>query len=171
MRTQELLTIRPEAQDDYAAIRQVNEAAFEGRVEADLIEGLRTEGVVLLSAVAEIDRRIVGHTLFSRMWIEATAGLVPAAALAPVAVSPPHQRQGIGGGLIRYGLDTLRGAGERIVIVLGHPEYYPRFGFSSELAAPLESPFPREAYMALELVPGALAGVRGPVRYAKAFGL
>jgi putative acetyltransferase len=126
---------------------------------------------VLLSAVAESDRRVVGHILFSRMWIDAPAGLIPAAALAPVAVSPPHQRQGIGGELIRYGLDVLRGAGERIVIVLGHPEYYPRFGFSSELARPLESPFPREAYMALELVSGALDGIRGRVVYAQAFGL
>ena len=122
-------------------------------------------------SVAELDQRIVGHLLFSRMWIETPGGAVSAVALAPVAVSLHHQRQGIGGRLIRYGLERLRAAGERMVIVLGHPEYYPRFGFSSERARVLESPFPRDAYMALELVPGALEGIRGRVRYARAFGL
>jgi putative acetyltransferase len=165
------MIVREEAESDFAAIRRVNEAAFEGAVEADLVEALRAEGAVLQSLVAEIDRRVVGHTLFSRMWVDAPSGPVAAVALAPVAVLPEWQRQGIGGRLIRHGLDALRGAGERIVIVLGHPEYYPRFGFSSERALRLDSPFPPEAYMALELEPGSLDGVHGPVRYARAFGL
>jgi putative acetyltransferase len=92
-------------------------------------------------------------------------------ALAPLAVVPRHQRLGVGGRLIQHGLSWLRGRGEHIVLVLGHPEYYPRFGFSSERARALESPFPAEAFMALELLPGALDGVRGRVRYPNAFGL
>ena len=152
-------------------IRSIHEAAF-GRVdEADLVDSLRSEGMVLVSLVAEVERRMVGHILFSRMSIETSDGAVPAAALAPVAVLPEDQRRGIGGQLIRYGLDLLRRQGERIVIVLGHPDYYSRFGFSAENARALESPFPPEAFMALELSAGALKGVRGRVRYPNAFGL
>jgi putative acetyltransferase len=163
--------IRAEATTDYATIRQVNEAAFNGLEEADLVESLRRERVVLLSLVAELDGRIVGHLLFSRMSIETPTGTVPAGALAPMAVLPEYQRQGIGGRLIRHGLDGLRALGEQIVIVVGHPEYYPRFGFSSGLARSLESPFPSDAFMALELCARALEGIRGRVRYPDAFGL
>jgi putative acetyltransferase len=88
-----------------------------------------------------------------------------------MAVLPGHQRRGIGERLIRHGLNLLRGRGEQIVIVLGHPDYYPRFGFSSQRARSLASPFPPEALMAMELRPGALDGIRGKVRYPGAFGL
>jgi len=152
-------------------IRAINEAAFGRSDEADLVDSLRGECAILLSLVAEVDRRIVGHIVFSRMSIETSRGPVPAVALAPVAVLPDHQRRGIGEQLIRRGLDLLRGRGERIVIVLGHPNYYPRFGFSSEKARPLESPFSPPAFMATELSPGALEGIRGKVRYPAAFGL
>jgi putative acetyltransferase len=154
-----------------AAVRAVNEAAFGRPDEADLVDRLRAEGVVLLSLVAELERRVAGHILFSRMWIDTSDGPVEAAALAPMAVLPGYQRQGIGGQLIRHGLDLLRGRGERIVIVLGHPDYYPRFGFSSEKARSLESPFSPKAFMAMELRAGAPDGVRGKVRYPAAFGL
>jgi putative acetyltransferase len=153
------------------AVRAVNEAAFGRPDEADLVDRLRTEVAVLLSLVAEVERGIVGHVLFSRMSIETSGGPVAAVALAPVAVLPGHQRRGIGGRLIRRGLDLLRSRNERIVIALGHPDYYPRFGFSREKAGPLESPFHPEAFMAMELSPGALDGVRGRVRYPAAFGL
>jgi putative acetyltransferase len=147
--------------------RAVIEAAFGRPDEADLVEALHLEGVVLLSQVAEEDGQIVGHVLFSRMWIES----IEAVALAPVAVLPEYQRRGIAAQLIRSGLNRLREQGERIVIVLGHPHYYERFGFSVEKARALVSPFPPEAFMALELTPGALEGVRGKVRYPAAFGL
>ena len=152
-------------------VHAINLAAFGGADEADLVDNLRIEGAVILSLVAEWQRRIVGHVMFSRMWIETVNGSIPAVALAPMAVLPEYQRQGVGGQLIRHGLDVLRERGERIVIVLGHPDFYPRFGFSVEKARFLASPFPPDAYMALELSPGALDGIRGRVRYPAAFGL
>lgn len=165
------MIIRAERDGDHAAIRAVNEAAFGTREEADLVEALRADGAVLLSLVAEIDAHIVGHVLFGRMAIETGEGVVPAVALAPMAVVPGHQRRGVGSQLVRAGLDAMRGLGERIVIVVGHPGYYPRFGFSSDAARSLDGPFSREAFMALELEPGALDGVHGRVRYPAAFGI
>ena len=168
-----LLTVRCEngEVDERRVVRSINEAAFGRPDEADLVDRLRAEGAVLASLVAELEKRIVGHILFSRMWIETTGGSVAAVALAPMAVLPEHQRQGIGGDLIRHGLDLLRQRGEKIVIVLGHPDYYPHFGFSCQKAFTLESPFPPSAYMAMELSPGALDGIHGKVRYPAAFGL
>jgi putative acetyltransferase len=165
------MIVRREHPDDRDAIRHVNEEAFGRRDEADLVNALRIEGVTLVSFVAMIEKRIVGHILFSRMSIETTGDPVPAVALAPMAVLPKQQNQGIGGELIRHGLDWLRGEGEQIVIVVGHPMYYPRFGFSTDMARSLACPFPPQAFMALELIPGALNGVQGKVRYPAAFGL
>ena len=164
------VTIRSEIATDSLMIRQVNEAAFGGIDEADLVEALRAEGTGLLSCVADRSGQVVGHVLFSRMWIDTATGEIDAVALAPMAVLPEYQRQGIGRRLIPYGLDGLQSDGEQIVIVVGHPRYYPRFGFSTALTRSLESPFPSDAFMALELRPGALDGVRGRVRYARAFG-
>ena len=163
--------IRLETAGDRPAIRQVNEAAFGTGEEADLVDALRADGIVLVSAVAEIDEQIVGHVLFSRMTVETSTGAVSAAALAPMAVTPACQRRGIGSRLSGYGLDRMREIGERIVLVVGHPAYYPRFGFSSERARAIDHPFPPDAFMAIELVSGALDGVRGRVRYPSAFGL
>jgi putative acetyltransferase len=125
--------------------------------EADL-DGLRNEGVALLSLVAELRKQIVGHILFSRIWIDNAVGSIATAALAPVALLPVQQRKGIGGRLIRRGLDSLRDRGERIVIVLRRPDYYWRFGFSAEKERDLISPFPADAFMAAELSVDALAG-------------
>ena len=163
--------VRPEDPGDLEAIRTVNEAAFGRSAEADLVAGLRLEGAVLASLVAVRGSRLVGHILFSRMWIETEDQAIPSVALAPVAVLPTYQRLGIGGRMIRLGLDRLRAGGERIVCVVGHPSYYPRFGFSSDRARAIGSPFPAGAFMMLELAPGALDGIKGGVRYAKAFAL
>ena len=166
------LQIRSETAADEAAIRRVIADAFGGTDEADLVEALRRDGDVIVAAVAERAGAIVGHVLFSRMSIEGAPGRrVAAVALAPLAVAPASQRLGIGGALTRHGLARLQAQGERIVIVVGHPAYYPRFGFSPALARSLDSPFDGDAFMALELVPGALDGVSGRVVYPRAFGL
>jgi putative acetyltransferase len=154
-----------------SVVHSINVAAFGRTDEAQLVDRLRAEGVVLASLVAELEKCIVGHILFSRMFIETVSGPIPAAALAPMAVLPEYQHQGVGGRLISSGLNFLRASGERVVIVLGHPDYYPRFSFSCGKTLSLESPFPPDAFMAMELSPGALAGIRGKVRYPAAFGL
>jgi putative acetyltransferase len=163
--------IRDEQFGDRREVWQVNAAAFGRSDEADLVDRLRDEGVVLLSLVAELRGQIVGHILFSRMFIETAQGTLSAVSLAPMAVRSSHQRRQVGSYLVRHGLDRLRARGERIVIVLGHKDYYPRFGFAAAKARYLSSPFPSDAFMALELSEGALSEVRGAVRYPAAFGL
>jgi len=170
MGTRPPLLIRAEQPRDRRQVRTVNEAAFGRSDEADLIDRLRVEGVVLTSLVAVSDGQVVGHILFSRTTVETAQGPVLAVSLAPMAVLPGYQRRRVGSELVVRGLAELRDRGEGIVIVLGHKDYYPRFGFSTK-ARDLSSPFPPEVFMALELADGALAGVRGCVRYPSAFGL
>ena len=163
------LTIHPEAAADHEAIRQVNRAAFGQDAEAELVDALREQGFVRLSLVADLDGQIVGHIMFSDIQIVTDSKTVAALSLAPMAVLPDRQRKGIGSRLVETGLIRCREDGYRIVIVVGHPAYYPRFGFSSELALPLQSKYAGEAFMALELVSGALDGVTGEVVYPSPF--
>jgi putative acetyltransferase len=165
------LVIRAETTLDLEAIRAVNQQAFGQEDEARLVDALRDGGYLRLSLVAEIDDQVIGHILFSDLPIVTVPGTIPALALAPLAVLPNFQRQGIGSELVRQGLDLCRIQGHGIVIVLGHPEFYPRFGFSADLAQPLHSPFSGDVWMATELVPGALMGVTGKVVYPEPFGL
>jgi putative acetyltransferase len=165
------VAIRLEFAADHEAIRQVNRLAFGQDEEARLVDALRVGGYIRVSLVAEQAGRVVGHILFSDLPIITEAGTVPALALAPMAVLPELQRQGIGSALVQMGLEACRQQGRRIVVVLGHQQFYPRFGFSPKLAAHLESPFSgKELFMALELVPGALDGVAGRVQYPPPFG-
>jgi len=166
-----MFTVREELPSDVAAIREVNRAAFGGEEEARLVDVLRSSARVLASYVAVAGERVVGHILFSPLVIETPEGERPAAALAPMAVLPEWQRRGLGSALVRAGLGACRRQGIGIVIVVGHPEYYPRFGFSAALARNLRSAYSDlgDAWMALELTPGALAGISGVVRYHEAF--
>ena len=166
--------IRAETPSDVAAIHTVNKAAFDGReAEPRLVAAIRhtDDFIPGLSLVAEEDGKIVGHILFSRIHIKTDNGDVPALALAPMAVLPEYQGRGIGSLLVRRGLEECKRLGGKIVIVLGHINYYPRFGFSSQMARALECPYGDcgEAWMAIELQPGALEGVRGRVIYPEAF--
>jgi putative acetyltransferase len=161
--------IRAERREDRAAIWQVNQLAFGRDDEARLVDALREEGYARLSLVADESGQVVGHILFSRLPIETKDGTVEALALAPLAVVPAHQQRGIGSSLVTAGLRACREAGHRIAVVLGHPGFYPRFGFSATPAKRLKSPYAGESFMALELVPGALDGVEGEVRYSPPF--
>jgi putative acetyltransferase len=164
------MRIRPEAGGDHEAVRRVNRTAFGRDDEGRLVDELRAGGHAPFSLVAEVDGEVVGHIMFSDLRIRTSGGVIGALALAPVAVAPERQRRGIGSSLVRKGLRLCGEGGHRIVVVLGHPEYYPRFGFSAELAGPLSCSFyAGPALMALELVPGALDGVHGELIYAPPF--
>jgi putative acetyltransferase len=165
------VVVRREGADDLGAVRALNEAAFGRKDEADLVDRLRSEGAVLASFVAVQHDHVVGHILFSRTLIETVDESVLSVALAPIAVSPSHQRRGIGSQLVRFGVQWLRARGERSVLVLGHPHFYQQFGFSTDHTRTLATPFPSHAFMALELVTDSLDGIRGTVRYPAAFGL
>jgi putative acetyltransferase len=166
-----MLVVREETAADHAAIGEVNRLAFGGNEEAEIVDRLRSAGLVVASLVAVENAEIVGHILFSELPIETDQGVLVAASLAPMSVHPRCQRQGIGSALVGQGLELCQDRGKSIVVVVGHPSYYPRFGFSAELAKNLHSPFSGDAWMALELSPGALKGVRGTVRYPEAFGV
>lgn len=166
------LRIRREAVDDRADILEVNRRAFARSHEARLVDRLREcSNGDYLSLVAELDGCVVGHIVFSPIAIAGPNGSTPATALAPLAVHPEHQYRGVGTALVRDGLTACRTGGHRIVIVLGHPDYYRRFGFISATDKGVHPPFEVQpgALMALELVSGALAGISGIVRYPPAF--
>jgi putative acetyltransferase len=165
------MRIRQETGADWPAIARLNEDAFGGPYEAGLIERLRADELVAVSLVAVDDATIIGHILFSDLAVELDGHPVRSVSLAPMCVRSDHRRRGVGSSLVRAGLDGVRAAGYLAVIVVGHPAFYPRFGFSSSLAEKLASPFPGPAFMALELVPGALRGRHGKVTYPAAFSL
>jgi putative acetyltransferase len=170
------ILIRPERPADFAAIAEVNRLAFGGEGEAALVAELRRseDFVEGLSIVAVKSGQVVGHILISRVGFRPegrTARATPALSLAPMAVRPEFQNQGIGSALVRFGLAEARRLGHRVVVVVGHPHYYPRFGFEPARRRGLEAPFPvpDEAFMVIELAPGALQGVKGTIVYPSAF--
>jgi putative acetyltransferase len=166
-----MITVRPETMDDIPAIRDVNERAFEDRVEADLIDALRLRGAVTSSLVAVRGTSVVGHILFTPAEIVFEDFRLPAVALGPMAVVPDLQRTGIGTRLVEVGLESLRAEGHDIVIVLGHPEYYPRFGFVTARTRQIGCPYdaPDEAFMVLGLQPDTNWGKGGTARYQPEF--
>lgn len=151
---------------DHAAIAEVVELAFGQPDEARLVERLRAAGDVLFELVSETDEQVTGHILFSRLWADSHELY---AALAPLAVRPGVQREGVGSALVRASLSSAREFGAHGVVVLGHPAYYPRFGFTPETAARVSSPFSGSpSFMALELEDGAFADPL-TVAYSEAF--
>ena len=163
------MIVRAQTHADHCAIRTLNVQAFGGEYEASLIDRLRADELASVSLVAVDDDGIVGHIMFSALAVTMHGWAVKSAALAPMAVAPARQRQGIGSTLVRRGLDALAEQGFEAVFVLGHPAYYPRFGFKADLARRLASPYSGAAFMALELSPDALSGDTGCVTYPDAF--
>jgi putative acetyltransferase len=168
-----MLTIRAETPRDCAGVRAIVCVAFGRPHEARLVDRLRETDAFIpeLSLVADDGVEIVGHILFTAIRIRTPVIAVPAVALAPLAVRPDRQNQGIGSTLVRQGLEVCRRLGHRIVVVVGHRAYYPRFGFVPARARGLEAPFPVSdaAFMVCELVPDALHGVRGQIEYPPPF--
>lgn len=162
--------IRDAASRDHPAIRAIFRHAFGRDDEADLVERLRADGDVLVELVAGDERAITGHIFYSPLAIVRGDEILKAAALAPVSVLPAFQRQGLGSALIEEGNRRCRDLGLTAILVLGHPGYYPRFGFTAAAARALEAPFSGPSFMALELVPDALAK-GGRAHYARAFGI
>ncbi len=163
--------IRPEDAGDQDAIRRVNLLAFGQPAEADLVDTLRAARAVLLSLVVELNKEILGHALFSPVTVKDGVTKIAAVGLGPMAVLSQHQRQGIGTLLVQEGLRKLSQEAHGAVVVLGHPSYYPRFGFvpASRFGLRWEHDCPDEAFMALELLPGALDGICGVVHYRPEF--
>ncbi len=162
--------IRDARTREQPAIRAIVTHAFGRADEANLVEQLHADGDALFELVAGDDIALRGHALYSRLSIERDGEILAAAALAPVSVLPAFQRQGLGGALIEAGNARCAELGLKAILVLGHPDYYPRFGFTADAALSLDAQFSGPSFMALELEAGVLSR-GGRVRYARAFGV
>ena len=164
-------SVRRERPADIAAVRRVNLAAFEGPAEAEIVDRVRRAGGAQLSLVAEVGGELVGHILFSEVTVGEGDG-ARGMGLAPMAVLPDHQNRGVGSALVRAGLERLRAGGCPFVVVLGHPAYYPRFGFAPASRRGVACDYegvPDDAFLILELAAGGLDGVSGTARYRREF--
>ncbi len=166
------MEIRREEKKDHTIVYEINRLAFGQENESQLIEKIRkgSNFVPELSLIAEIDNKIVGHILFSRIKIVG-GSVFESLALAPMAVIPEFQKQGIGGKLIKKGIEKAKELGFDSIIVLGHKEYYPKFGFQRASKWSIECPFevPDEAFRAIELTEKAFEGKAGTVQYPEEF--
>jgi putative acetyltransferase len=164
------MIVRPEVASDRAAVRRVHATAFATPEEADLVDALRAGAEPLVSLVAEEAGIVVGHVVFSPVTLPEHPEL-RLMGLAPLAVVPARQRTGIGAALTRAGLERCREIGAGAIVVLGHPAYYPRFGFARADAFGIGCQFeaPADAWMLLELEPGYLRGAGGTARWHTAF--
>jgi putative acetyltransferase len=161
--------VREERREDIPHIREVNRLAFEQDQEANIVDALRSNGAALLSLVAVLDDTVVGHILYS----PATIGGVEGAGLAPMAVHPSCQRRGIGSQLVEAGNARLRQQGCPFIIVLGHPAFYPRFGFAPARAAGIQCEWdvPDEVFMIAVLDEDRMRGISGLARYRQEFSM
>jgi putative acetyltransferase len=166
-----MILIRTEEATDVPAIRRLNELAFGRPDEARLVDRLRANAKIVLSLVAVMDGDVVGHILFSAVSIEGDPGLRAGVGLAPMSVLPAHQRIGIGSKLVEEGLARCRDAGLEFAVVLGHSNYYPRFGFAPARTFGLTSEYlaADESFMAVKLRAGGLIECSGLVRYQPEF--
>jgi putative acetyltransferase len=161
--------IREEREGDWEGIRRVHRSAFGGDVEVRLVDLLRARGKAVVSLVAVNGIDVVGHILFSPVTID-RGGDARSLGLAPVAVLPPFQRSGIGSKLIREGLTRCAGAGYDLVVIVGEPSYYARFGFQAAKPCGLDNEYgANEEFMVLELQKDSLQGTKGLVKYAPEF--
>jgi putative acetyltransferase len=163
--------IREEQSRDIPQIRQVNTQAFGQPQEADLVDTLRSQCSDSLSLVAVIQEKVVGHIFFSPVSIQSSKQTVVGMGLAPMAVVPEYQRQGIGAELINTGIAKLSGKRCPFVVVLGHPEYYPRFGFKPARQCGIQSEWevPDEAFMIVILNESEMQGITGMAKYRSEF--
>ena len=162
-----MIAVRSEGPDDVGAIRDVHRRAFGGDLEGQIVDALRANGALLLSLVATIEARVVGHIAYS----PATVGSVRGAALGPMGVLPEWQRRGTGSALISEGNRRIANREFPFIVVVGHAGYYPRFGFVPAVECGLTSEWevPPEVFMALILDPGKMRGVSGLARYRREF--
>lgn len=164
------LIVRPETPADSKAIRAVHLTAFPTSAEADLVTRLHEDYDSEISLVAEQGGEVVGHVMLSRMSVSGGGQAFRALGLGPVGILPGAQGSGVGSELIRAALAIAGTLGEEVVFVLGDPDYYTRFGFSAEAAAPFASPYSGPCFMALWLRPPPAAPTSGSAAYAPAFG-
>lgn len=166
------IDIRREQRGDEDAIAHLSDEAFGQRDESRVIDAVRRAGHAAISLVAVADARIVGHILFTPVAIDSPGPAIVALGLGPMAVLPDMQRRGIGSRLVDAGLRECARIGCQVVVVVGHPEFYPRFGFRPAGSYGLRSEYvvPDEVFMAIELTARALAGRSGLVRYLPEFG-
>ncbi|MBN1572176.1 MAG: N-acetyltransferase [Deltaproteobacteria bacterium] len=167
------IDIRSETADDQKSIYDLHLSAFGRRVEPELVGKIRSKENFIpeLSLVAVNENKILGHLLFSIITIESEGKEIPVLALSVISVLPEYQKKGIGTKLIKRGLEKCRRLGHNVIIVIGHPSYYPRFGFVPASGYGLSVPFeaPDEAVMAAELAHGALNGISGTIQYPPEF--
>ena len=166
-----LITIREELPEDIEAIRAVNQKAFGQPQEGQLVDVLRKNSAVLLSLVATLNDRVVGHILYSPVSVGADGEKAVGAGLGPMAVLPEYQRQGIGGKLIEAGNQKIREGGYPFIVVLGHPGYYPRFGFkpASSYEIRCEWDVPDNVFMVMVMDQSKMMGVSGLAKYRQEF--
>lgn len=164
------MIIRKEKPEDINEIHNINSTVFETNAEADLVDRLRDSGIPIISLVAEIDHKLVGHIIFTPMTGDNSD--IKIAGLAPMAVLPEYQNKGIGSALVEKGLEYCAYDKYEAVAVLGHPNYYPKFGFIPSTRFDLISEYdvPKEVFMVKELVSNSLSNIRGVIKDHEEFG-